>query len=326
MTDEAVHGVLSQYGMHQSRIEFLRHNENRTYKVTDPDQGSSYLLRIHQPVTGNFRGVQHTDQGLWNELELLEAITAQTNLSFQSPVRNDRQALITDMEYEGKIVHCSLLTWIEGRQLLKEDVSNDRTVVRLGALTAELHKFFRTYDRVSPEHRPSHGTERHIQMLQQIQNGVELGLILPSDYRLMEETIRLINSRLEGKGKRQDNWGLVHGDLNMGNLIVSGDGELSFIDFSLFGYGYFSLDVSMGALMVPAELRSRFLEGYYGTSEVPAVDCDTLEGFMLVAILGYYAFHMKNEAVHPWIRERAPILCARQCRPFLSGQRILDNL
>jgi len=48
-----------------------------------------------------------------------------------------------------------------------------------------------------------------------------------------------------------------------------------------------------------------------------------IEGFMLMSVLGYYAFHMEYEKIHPWIHERMPLLCQQHCQPYLNGERIL---
>ncbi|NOU91949.1 phosphotransferase [Paenibacillus sp. LMG 31456] len=326
MNEETLIGVLSKYGIKQPDIEFIRHNENRTYKVNDLVTGNSYLLRVHQPITVNIEGIQHTYNGLLSELQLLEEIANQTDLLVQKPVRNCYGEFITVIELDGKIINGSVLTWLEGKDLQKEDLLIEGFVTNLGAQLAELHRFFRNYNnRVHFNTRPNQGIERNSQMLSQIQRGVELGLILPSKFHIVEQTIRLINSRLESIGKSADSWGIIHADLNMGNIIVTSKGEISFIDFGLFGFGYYLLDVSTGSLMVPSENRRQFLKGYYGVNEVPEDVFAKMEGFMLTGILGYYAFHMENEAVHPWIRERMPLLCSKYCLPFLSGESIFYN-
>lgn len=326
MTDDFLMEILSKYEIYHFNITFLRHSENRTYKVSDSTQGKEYLLRIHQPVTVNMSGLQHTYKGLLSELELLEEIALQTDLITQRPIRNRDNDLITKIEHGEEIIYCSLLTWIKGEVLQKEHVSDEKLVAHLGAKTAELHRFFRSYGKMDGNSRPSHGIDRHNHMLGQIQRGVELGLILPSDFRVIQETIQFINSRLEGRVRSKDDWGIIHGDINKSNIIVSDKGEISFIDFGLSGFGYYLLDVSMGALMVQSEQRDCYLEGYYNNDRMSENELVIIEGFMLVAILGYYAFHMENEAVHSWIRERAPLLCAKHCRPFLSGKSIFYNL
>ncbi len=47
-----------------------------------------------------------------------------------------------------------------------------------------------------------------------------------------------------------------------------------------------------------------------------------IEGFMLISIIGFYAFMMGNESAHVWMREHMPKFCAKQCLPYLSGERI----
>jgi len=51
MTDDYIIETLGTFGIKQPLIEFLRHNENKTYKITDLIKGNSYLFRIHQSIT-----------------------------------------------------------------------------------------------------------------------------------------------------------------------------------------------------------------------------------------------------------------------------------
>ena len=96
---------------------------------------------------------------------------------------------------------------------------------------------------------------------------------------------------------------------------MTSNGELCFIDFGFFGPGYNYTDVAMGAMMVPSEHRDKFLKGYYGSDHTGKEKLVMLEGFMLLAIIGYYVFQMENESVHAWMRERMPKLCADYCMP-----------
>jgi Ser/Thr protein kinase RdoA (MazF antagonist) len=58
--DKKIEGILLQYGITRPEATLLRHNENRTYKVTDKSTGNTYLLRVHDPITVNMAGIQHT--------------------------------------------------------------------------------------------------------------------------------------------------------------------------------------------------------------------------------------------------------------------------
>lgn len=328
MTEEYLFLILKSYGMEQPVITFIRHNENRTYKVDDEANGNAFLMRIHQPFKPSMAGPQHTYDGLLSELEMLEALAleGQIGLRVQAPIRNQDGDLVTVIEYEGQSLNCSLLTWLEGRDLEKEDLMDAEFVTKVGADIAELHSFFRGYRATGLDKRPSQGIEYNNKLVITIKRGYELGLFTASDVQVIEDSIRLINARLEEQGDTTDYWGLIHGDLSLGNILVTPDGKMSFIDFGFFGPGYYLLDVAMGAMMIPTEHRGAFLGGYYGQSHIPQHDMILIEGFMLIAIIGYYAFQMENEAVHPWMRERMPVLCAKYGLPFLSGERIFYSV
>lgn len=322
MTEEMLVEILSQYNVHSPTISFIRHNENRTYKVTDAD-GQSFLLRIHQPFKEGMTGLQHTYYGLLEELNMLDAQKKHGRMpAYQTPLRNHEGQWITTITNEGSPIHCSLLTWLDGRDLRKEDMEERDLVRQLGSQIAELHDFFRDYESQGMEHRPSQDIEYNESLIAAIKTGAELGLFKASDVITIERCIQLINDRLKQIGKTRETWGMIHGDLGMGNVIMTTTGTLSFIDYGFFGSGYYSTDVAMGALMVPPALRDVFLEGVYGCSRPQDEERILLEGMMLISILGFYAFHMGNEKMYEWMQERLPKLCTEHCLPYLSGESI----
>lgn len=131
--DEKILKLLLQYDIVSPEATLLRHNENRTYKVIDTSNGSVYLLRVHDPLTVNLAGIQHTRQGIESELRLLEAISNGTDLKVQVPLVNRYGQLVTEFELNGRTLCCSLLKWIEGRNMTKEDLSSPAAAYNLGA-------------------------------------------------------------------------------------------------------------------------------------------------------------------------------------------------
>lgn len=102
-------------------------------------------------------------------------------------------------------------------------------------------------------------------------------------------------------------------------------GELAFIDYGLFGYGYFWLDVAMGIMAVPPENREQLLESYFGSGNFSANNLSILEGFMMESMFGFYAFQIENDQAYSWIQEHLPKFCNKHCRPFLEGRRIIEG-
>jgi len=320
--DDKILELLLQYGIVNPEVALLRHNENRTYKVSDTSNGSVYLLRVHDPVTVNLAGIQHTRRGLESELGLLEAIARGTNLMVQTPVANLFGQRITEFQAEGRTLCCSLLHWIEGRNLTKEDLSGPDAAYNLGAQVADLHAFFGTYDKVTPADRPDYGIRRTDKMLTQIRRGLDHELFSYENFAMVEQTLALIVDRLRAGRPETIKQGIIHADLNMSNILVTPPGRYVFIDYCLFGFGYLLFDVAMAALNAPKEQREQVVNGYYG-GKLPSEGIYTvMEGFMLSAVLGYYAFVMENESIHPWVRERMPQFCDARCAPFLAGESI----
>jgi len=320
--DDKLPELLLQYGLLRPEVTLIRHNENRTYKVNDPSQGNDYLLRVHDPVTVNLAGIQHTRQGIEAELRLLEAIASGTELTAQMPVVNLRGQLASELEWEGRTFYCSLLRWIEGRNLTTEDLSSRDAAYRLGAQVAQLHAFFATYDKALPTDRPDYGISGTEIMLAQIRRGVELELFAEEHFTTIQRTFALFVERLTSGLPDCLAQGMIHADLNKSNILVTPSGAYVFIDYCLFGYGYLLLDVAMAAMMVPKEHRIQVVNGYYGM-ELTLEEIDpVMDGFMVSAVLGYYAFMMEHQAVHPRIREKLPAFCEARCVPFLNGERI----
>lgn len=320
--DKKIEKHLLQYGIDRPEVTLIRHNENRTYRVTDTSNGKVFLVRVHDPITVNMAGIQHTRQGIETEMQLLEQIAKGTDLVVQMPVRSLSGQLVTEIEGDGCSLNCSILSWVEGKNMTKEDLSTSDASYKLGVQVAELHAFFDTYDKVNPIDRPKYGIHRTQKMLTQIRRGVELGLFTKENFATVEKTVALIVERLNSGNPETVKEGIIHADMNLSNLLVTPRGNFVFIDYSLFGTGYRLLDVAMSALNAPKETREQVVKGYFGQEELLEEIYPIVEGFMLSAVFGYYAFMMENEAAHPWIRERMPQFCDNRCVPFLEDHRI----
>lgn len=327
MNDKMISEILKEYPIHVSSVAFIRHNENLTYKVIDETSGMSYLLRIHKAVTPNLSGLQHTHEGLRMEMVLLQELSERTNLLVQTPVRNIAGEWVTQVTIVGEVIYCTLLQWIEGRDIQKDEVISKEHIFHLGEQVHNLHQFGSIAGARMREVRPTYSdiTENE-SMLKQLELGVSLGVFEAHDFIIVKRFFEFLNARLENYPQTANTWGIIHADINKGNLLVTQDG-IAIIDFCLFGYGYYLFDVAGGVLSFKQEERDHFIAGYIGESAtLTEKDMKVLEGFMILFILGFYAFHMENEDKHTWMKERMPIFCNTYCLPYIENQSIFYKL
>lgn len=141
--------------------------------------------------------------------------------------------------------------------------------------------------------------------------------------RIIENAFSIVTNRMKGLSKSFETWGFIHADIHYSNLIRTPRG-LSFIDFGLSGFGYYAMDVAMGALFTKRELRDGLLSGYtHIISE--KIDIAQLEDLMFLNICEYYAFLVSRNEKHMWIREHIPSLI-ELCTSLLKGNIVFYDI
>ncbi|MFD0711693.1 phosphotransferase enzyme family protein [Paenibacillus sp. GCM10027626] len=316
--------VILKYSFIDPFVEFIRHNENITYKVTEKRSGDTYLMRMHKPITKNMQGVQNMREAIQSELEFLLAWSSHSELPVQIPFANLNGELVTSVVIECEEVYCSVLKWVFGETMSKKDFTSEGMVSTLGKHIAYLHQFSRSFKHSSSFIRPEYGVEWINTMLTQLRSGEEMGIITIREFQILENAFSLVTDRMKGLSKTFETWGFIHADIHNSNLIRVSRG-ISFIDFGLSGFGYYAMDVAMGALFTKKELRDDLLSGY--TNIIPGrIDIAQLEDFMFLAICGYYAFLVSRKEKHEWIREHIPGLIEHLCDPFLEGKTVFYNI
>lgn len=327
--DHVATQVIQNYAIEKPVVSYIRHNENLTYHVVDEASGQKYLLRIHQAAYASMSGIQHTPSALEAEMNLLHELNATTALRVQHPVRNVSGDWVTLWtSEEGKEICCTVLEWIEGRDIQQGERLTTEQIYDLGAQLQMLHQYGRVQNQTDrTKVRPAYGTvHENLVMLGQLEEGVRLGIFTTEDFDLLRETFENINEQLGAYPLDEKTWGVIHGDITRNNLLITDQG-MSMIDFCLHGYGYYLFDAGGAALIFNREERDIFLSGY--TKQIaPLTDRDIrlMEGFMLIFTLGYYAFQMANESRHEWMKDRMPKLCSKYCRPYVQNESIFYEL
>jgi Ser/Thr protein kinase RdoA (MazF antagonist) len=313
--------VLLHYSFIEPIIEFIRHNENITFKVTNKPDNRSYLLRIHEPISGGLSGVQHTRTGLQSEMVFLREIDRKNILKVQKPIVNRDGELVTEyISDQFGPTFATLLEWIDGSTLTLNEENIDQIIYKLGENLAKLHEFSQTLIPLEL-HRPIYNANRIDEALTELQQGVNNGALNKDDYDVIKIVLSIVKQQLTELDSRENSWGYVHADYQLGNVIVS-EGNPSLIDFCLFGYGYYLFDLGSASSMLKSELRKTFLEGYASNTSFSFDEIRYIEGQIFMDIFISYVFFINDPERNGWIKEHAAKICSTLCRDFLDGKEV----
>lgn len=315
--------ALQAYELADPQPEFLRHNENLTFKVTASGQRSPLLLRIHCTALPGLDPSWRAPATIESELLWIEAIARGTDVTVQQPVRTKAGDLVSSVELpSGEHVPCSLLRWIEGEPFPRKAAGATALARRFGRMVAELHTHTGSWRAPSTFHRPAYDPEFAIRAMDRLRPGVREGLFSEEDLAVVEEVAHRIKEIAEGLGTNPEHWGLIHADLQGSNLLVHDD-DVRPIDFSLCGFGHFCFDLSISVADLGEELRAPFLEGYAEQRELPPDAHRLIEAFAMVGIISCCALHIGRLESREWLPRRMPVYANEYSRSVLDGKPYL---
>ncbi|MGZ4113329.1 MAG: phosphotransferase enzyme family protein [Tumebacillaceae bacterium] len=318
---QAAENALTNYAIAYTSLTFLGHSENVTFRVQTDHE--TYLLRIHFPVSPEFRSAEWRQQDvIESEFMWLQALDRDTPLTVPTAVPNHDGASVTYVAVEGITdrLPVTVLHWMEGESLDEQPTSEQ--VEQLGSLLAQLHLHASHWDQPSHLQRPSYDEEQLHLSLRKIAKLEQIGLLTSEDLAALTATVDAIEEVLHSQAKTHDNWGIIHADFNEGNYLFHA-GDIRPIDFSSCGHGYFLFDLTTAFLhLVPAN-RQVLLDAYQTRRGISPIEDHVLETFFLWAIIDNFGILATNPAEHDYLAQDIPQVVQRLCKKYLSGERFL---
>lgn len=322
--EKLIKNALEQYGITDYTSSFLRHNENITFQITNRVDGKSYVLRIHSPIHSGLQGVQHTFEGLTSEMELLNGLEEQTALHLQRPIKNKKGRFVTTIvgEENSSIPLATLLTWKEGVVYTGKEENLTKIAYEVGIVLAKLHNFTNNWTLPQPFIRPVYDIQKYWNLAERLQYGVHTNLIDSKDYDVIRVTMEKIQIVFDHTPKTPDYWGIIHADLQGGNIIVNNETVIP-IDFGFSGYGYYLFDLGVTLTSFDKHHRHKVLEGYKTIRTYKKEDELLITAGFLLAIIGGFGFSVNKKIAHEWIQRRMPYVTQNYCRAFLNNESFL---
>jgi Ser/Thr protein kinase RdoA (MazF antagonist) len=199
------------------------------------------------------------------------------------PARDGARVLSVSLGELASPRNVVLFDWVDGAAPTAEDVPS---FVRLGAVSARMHKHARTWVR-PPSFRRF--TWDYSTMLGpgghwgRWQDGLGMTPAALEQLHRLDDTIR---RRLERFGRGPERFGLSHADLRIANLLVDGDRTIV-IDFDDCGLAWFMYDWATAVSFIEdhpqvPELQAAWVDGYRSVAPLTAEDEAELATFVML--------------------------------------------
>jgi len=264
-----------------AEVRLLDYSENYTYLVTEEKSGQKHILRVCRP---NY----HTKRQIEGELAWLKSLHEHSPIEVSLPIPNDHGEYVQATEVEGHTYYSTLFTFLEG---VTPDDENESALIRqfstLGHITAQFHnqstkqhQTYQQFDRIIWDYDSILGVEPK---WGRWQDG--LGMT-PERIHLFERVSATIKRRLESFGKHPGNFGLIHSDLRLANLIVEGE-QIKVIDFDDCGFGWYLYDLATSLSFIEhkpyvPDLINSWLKGYRKTRPLSAEEENEIPTFIMM--------------------------------------------
>lgn len=260
--------ALERYDLRGARLDFLKKGRERwLFRVSHPF-GGDFLLRIYQPNYVKQDQLLRAERMLHSQLLWLEALRKEMGLSVPDPISAIDGQLTNRIFVEGSLKPwiSVLLRWVPGRSkgLGKMDPAD---LSMVGSYMARLHWHSERYSVPKDFVRPRWDWDGLSGELRPLWKAGKK-LYSESEMTLFHTTAEHIQRNLGELRESSEVFGMIHRDLNPGNLIFH-EGNVSAIDFDCCGWGYYLYDLALPLLSLEKRhgdrcepLQNALLEGY----------------------------------------------------------------
>jgi Ser/Thr protein kinase RdoA (MazF antagonist) len=269
----------------QAQLSLLSLSENATYRIDDPGDGRTAVLRVHR--TG-----YHPPGAVASELAWLQALRRDEGLLTPAvfPAVDGREVVEITI---GPVTRQTVLfEWLDGTEPPDDDLEDKFEL--LGEICARMHRHSRSWARPASFVRFSWDFDSCVGETGRWgrwQDGIGVG---QEELATLGRAAALMRDRLRRFGAAPDRFGLIHADMRLANLLVSGP-DIQVIDFDDCGFGWYLFD--LGAALsffeheprVPA-LCDAWQQGYRRVQPLPAEDAAEIPTFVLLRRLQLVAW------------------------------------
>ncbi|GBF76805.1 hypothetical protein PA598K_05297 [Paenibacillus sp. 598K] len=275
--------ALQAFDVEWKGIQFIQLSDTITYKI-ECDTAPHYLLRIHSDRLSR--------EEIRSELLWLQSLNASQELNVPEGIVNREGLDILEIETEAgyKSPYVTMMRWVEGEHVQGE--LTDRSAYNMGVLMAKLHAAARTFTPPSEFARPNWGLDSFYREIAKLEQYYER-FLSDEGWMLYQAAIRKVMSELAAMQPNEHNYGLIHADLHLGNVVFQEE-EPYPIDFGRCGYGYYLYDLAGAVLELWPKHRWFFIQGYKSIRRLESDYAQQLPCFLIMFMIENYCHHASN--------------------------------
>ena len=301
--------ALAAYPLRDARPTLVSISENVIFRI-DAAGGQRYALRLHRPG-------YHSAPEIRSELAWLDALhAAEVEVPLPVPGR-DGQPLRTLRGADGVTRHAVLFIWMDGSEPTPD--IDPAAFGRLGRITARLHGHSRHWTRPDGFTRKEWTPDTMTGPRALWGRWDRVPGMTGAARDLITHCIGQVNAQLAGYGRQPDRFGLIHADLRLANLLVSG-AHTRVIDFDDCGISWFMQDLAAALSFHEDHPHAprwvdHWLRGYAALGAITQADLDILPALVIqrrIQLLAWTGTHHDTQQVRslgPDWSERTLGLC-----------------
>jgi Ser/Thr protein kinase RdoA (MazF antagonist) len=288
---------LSRYEVSpRATATLINYTENATYRVDDPGSGNRFIFRI-------YRVGYHDRQAIESELEWMSALRLDAGVQTPEivPARDGATLLLLSDDALPETRFGAMFTFLDGTEPPEDHLAE--SFGRLGEVAARMHLHSKSWPLPPGFKRPTWNFESMLGGPRPIwgrwQDGIGLD---PEREKLLGRLMDTVARRLERFGSGREQFGLVHADLRLANLLVEGD-RTKVIDFDDCGFGWYLYDLSTAVTFMEeradvGELLASWVRSYRRLAPLTREAEEEIPTFMMLRrmmVMAWIASHSDTE-------------------------------
>lgn len=292
--------ALESFPVEVQNVEFIKHSENVTFRVSVCGSDEDYVLRLHRPGYNSIEELN--SERVWVRALKQAGIAVPGSLL----TREGQHFELIDIPDTCEQRYAGMTTWLKGTPLNEylttspDAEERKRLFRRIGELAAAIH------NQSSDWKEPAGFEMGRLDVESLLGESPYWGRFWDHEELTTAERALLLRERERARdtliayGEKTETFGLIHADLHPENIVYDGE-DLALIDFDDAAYGWHLYEIATVLIMdrlAPdyEALRAALLEGYCEHRPLSRQDLDLLDAFLLIrgmAIIGW--FHQRAE-------------------------------